>query len=76
MVNLEWYDIYENGVDFIDEDHKKLLNIMLDVKTAVETHNHSECSKLLNKLLLESRAHFSREEAFLAKIGVPVNPNK
>ena len=71
MVDLKWYDIFEIGVDFIDEDHKKLLNIMLDVKNAVEANNHSKCTVLLNKLLQEARAHFAREEAYLAEARYP-----
>ena len=44
MPDLAWHKFLEIGVDFIDEDHKHLLDIMLEIKQAVREHNHSECS--------------------------------
>ena len=34
MANLKWRKFLEIGVDFIDADHKKLLGIMKDIKSA------------------------------------------
>ena len=36
MTDLKWYDFLEIGVDFIDEDHRELLDIMIEIKVAIE----------------------------------------
>jgi len=69
MIDLIWYDGYEIGVDFIDDDHRRLLHIMQDIRSAILGEDYSQCTKLLYKLLDESRSHFKREEEFLAETG-------
>ena len=71
MPDFSWHNFLEIGVDFIDNDHKKLLQIMLDTKTAIEDGNDNECVKLLTSLLKEARDHFSREETYLAEMKYP-----
>jgi len=71
MIDLVWYDGYEIGVHFIDDDHRNLLNIMQDIRSAILKENYSKCAKLLYKLLDEARVHFKREEEFLAEAGYP-----
>jgi len=71
MAKLIWHDFFEIGVDFIDEDHKKLLEIMQDTKKAIEVDNYKKCSRLLNSLLKEARDHFTREEEFLYEAKYP-----
>ena len=68
MADLKWHDSYEIGVNFIDEDHKRLLNIILSIKDEIETGNFSKGTALLNDFIVEVKAHFSREESFLNKI--------
>lgn len=71
VADLSWYDFLEIGVDFIDSDHKKLLNIMQNVKHSIETENNDESVNLLISLLNEANDHFSREEKYLLEIGYP-----
>ena len=71
MAELKWRDSYEIGVNFIDEDHKSLLNIMLNIKKEIETGDFSKSAALLNDFIKEVKAHFSREEAFLDKTNYP-----
>jgi len=71
MIDLVWYEGYEIGVHFIDDDHRRLLNIMQDIRSAILGEDYPECAKLLYKLLDEARAHFKREEEFLAEAGYP-----
>ena len=71
MAELKWRDSYEIGVNFIDEDHKSLLNIILDIKKEIETGDPSNLSVLLNNFINETKSHFSREEAFLDKTEYP-----
>ena len=71
MADLEWHDFFEIGIDFIDDDHKKLLKIMIDTKAAIEEENNNKCVQLLTSLLKEAKEHFSREEEYLAEIKYP-----
>jgi len=61
MTELIWHDFFEIGVDFIDEDHKKLLKIMQDTKKAIEVDNYKKHSRLLNSLLKEANQRGQRE---------------
>jgi hemerythrin-like metal-binding protein len=71
MANLVWHDFLKIGVDFIDNDHKKLLGIMQEVKQTIEQDDFEECVTLLRVLLKESAAHFAREEEFLRQVKYP-----
>lgn len=71
MFDLKWHDFLKIGIDFIDDDHRKLLEILQDTKSAVESGDNNKCIVLLTKLLREAREHFSREEAYLLKVKYP-----
>jgi len=71
MTELSWHDFLKIGVDFIDEDHKKLLEIMQDVKSSIEEGDNRKCASLLTLLLKEAEEHFSREEGYLLKVNYP-----
>jgi len=71
MIDLVWYDFYEFGVDFIDEDHKHLLSIMQAIRGAAKSQNMHDCVILLNRLVVEAGDHFRREEEFLEKADFP-----
>ena len=71
MADLKWHGFLEIGVDFIDDDHKKLLGIMQSTKKAIEADKKNECIILLTSLLKEAREHFSREEMFLYETNFP-----
>ena len=71
MTDLQWHKFLEIGVDFIDEDHKKLLNIMVDTKAAIEEGDNNKCIVLLTSLLKEAREHFDREEQYLTEVKYP-----
>jgi len=71
VADLLWHDFLEIGVDFIDDDHKKLLGIMIETKAAIEEGNNNKCVRLLTSLLKEARDHFSREEEYLLEVKYP-----
>lgn len=71
MADLIWRDFLKIGVAFIDDDHKKLLTIMQDIKLTIEQDNLEHCVTLLNYLLEEADAHFTREEKFLRDVKYP-----
>jgi hemerythrin len=69
MVDLVWHEFYELGVDFIDEDHKKLLALMVEIRAAVKDSNFEACTVLLMDLLESAKLHFDREENYLESVG-------
>ena len=71
MTDLSWHEFLKIGVEFIDNDHKKLLHIMQDTKKAIEDDDQKKCVRLLTSLLKEAREHFSREEKFLSEAKYP-----
>jgi len=71
MTDLEWHDLYLIGVDFIDDDHKRLLSIMQHVRDSILQEDFKRCSTLLEELLVEANEHFTREEEFLTEANYP-----
>lgn len=71
MIDLEWHDFLDLGIDFIDTDHRNLLKVMQAIKLAIEENNRNKCVQLLNTLLQDAKDHFSREEEFLLAAKYP-----
>ncbi len=71
MVKLQWLDSFSIGIKGIDDDHKEILQVMLDVQAAVENHDYTLCTSLLDNLVELSTAHFLSEEKYLAKLSYP-----
>jgi len=71
MINLEWDDSYTIGIDFIDQDHKRLLSIMRDLRDSILEGKLKKCASLSNNIIQETEAHFTKEETYLKKIGYP-----
>ena len=71
MIDLEWHDFLTIGVDFIDDDHKKILSIMQQVIVAINENNLDECASLLEVLIKEAKEHFKREEEYLLETKYP-----
>ena len=71
MAELKWHSSYEIGVKFIDDDHKNLLKIILNIKNEMNSGEFSKCSLLLGDFIKETKIHFSKEEKFLDKTNYP-----
>lgn len=71
MVKLEWIDSFSIGIAPIDEDHKKILQIMQAVQVAVEKNDYALCTSLLDDLVVLGSEHFHREEEYLAGVSYP-----
>lgn len=73
---IEWSSKYEIGIDLIDEQHKKLVELVADFYSALmapTTQKSQVASALLNKALHDCVAyvqtHFSTEEQLLQRAG-------
>ena len=67
-----WRDEYSVGIESIDNDHKKLLDLINLVQASVNYHAGEDFERqALNELVDYTRFHFDREEAMLVKHGFP-----
>ena len=63
---LEWKDEYGVGIDSIDQQHKKLINLINQLQTAVDYSTGEEFERdALNELVDYTKTHFSYEEGLL-----------
>ena len=67
-----WQDGYSVGIESIDNDHKKLLNLINKLQASVHYHTGSTFEKqALDELIDYTRFHFKREEELMEKHGFP-----
>lgn len=71
MVDLSWHEFYSLDVDFLDEEHKKLLAIVREVKKAIEENDMEIASQELGYLLECAETHFKSEEKYLEELNYP-----
>ena len=69
---LEWKDEYSVGIEVIDNDHRKLLNLINQFQTAVFYRTGRDFEEqAFNELVDYTRTHFKREEDLMEKHGYP-----
>jgi hemerythrin-like metal-binding protein len=71
MINLDWNDAYEIGIDFIDQEHQAILSIMRNIRDSILNGNLDACATLSDSLIKEAGNHFSHEERFLERVKFP-----
>lgn len=69
---LSWDDRYNVGIAAIDDDHRRLLNLVNQFQTAVDysTGGHFE-QEALDALVDYTKTHFAREEQLMDQYGYP-----
>ncbi len=70
-VNLIWLDSYTIGIESIDDDHKKILELMRDIMESITARDYVLSAERLEELLSHAMSHFSLEEDYLRKHGYP-----
>ena len=69
---VEWKDEYSVGLDSIDAQHKKLLNLINQLQTAVDYSTGEEFEReALDELVDYTKTHFSYEEGLMKDNGYP-----
>lgn len=69
---LVWKDEYSVGVKVLDDDHKKLIELLNQFKTAYDYHTSEEYEKqALDALVNYTKFHFNREEDLMEKNEYP-----
>jgi hemerythrin-like metal-binding protein len=70
MKDIVWSEILSIGVDEIDDDHRKLVNIFNVLNHAVLEHaSHDYLAAILEELINCTVWHFSHEERLMLKYG-------
>lgn len=69
---LIWKDEYSVGIEAIDDDHKKLLNLINQFQTAVHYRTEPEFEDEAFAAVLDyTKTHFQREEQLMSEHGYP-----
>ena len=69
---LEWKDEYSVGIDSIDQQHRRLVNLINQLHTAVTYSTGEEFEReALDELVDYTKTHFSYEEGLLEQNGYP-----
>jgi len=69
---LEWQDSYSVGISSIDQQHKKLVNLINQLQTAVDYSTGEEFEReALNELVAYTKTHFAHEEGLLEQNSYP-----
>lgn len=70
--HIKWKDEYSVGITHIDQDHKKLINLLNQFTIAYD-HNVSESfeKEALQELINYTKYHFEREEKIMQKHDYP-----
>jgi len=63
---VEWHDDYSVGIDSIDQQHKKLLNLINQLQTAVDYSTGEQFEReALDELVDYTKTHFTYEEGLM-----------
>ncbi len=69
---VEWKGKFSVGISIIDQEHKKLIDIINKAIIVEEqNYNHEETKELIGEMLEYSEKHFSTEEAYMKKFEFP-----
>ena len=69
---LEWKDEYSVGIDSIDQQHKRLVNLINQLHTAVHYSTGEEFEReALDELVDYTKTHFIYEEGLMEQNGYP-----
>ncbi len=72
MAFIEWSEGLEIGIDAIDNEHRKLVDAINQLKAGLDANEErSRIIQLVARVARESQAHFASEEAAMVKMKYP-----
>lgn len=70
MVFMTWNEQLKVGIDVIDDDHRKLVELINELHDGMMAGcNREALGSILDRLVSYTRLHFAREEEFFARTG-------
>ncbi|MBI1904983.1 MAG: hemerythrin family protein [Rhodocyclales bacterium] len=70
-MSLEWREQLSVGNDLIDDDHKRLIDIINRAELSLKSKNLIRLTTVLDELSAYSIKHFEMEEALAEAVGFP-----
>jgi len=72
MAEMIWNEKMSVGVQDLDDDHKKLVALLNEMDEAVVAgQSRDAVNAIIDRLMVSIKAHFAREEDFMAKSDFP-----
>lgn len=71
MPLMQWNDAMSVGVEELDAQHRKLIDLINDAYEAMQVHDEHRMTSLLDKMGQYAITHFSTEEEYLEKYKYP-----
>ena len=72
MASMVWNDALSVGVKALDDDHKKLVDMINELLDGIlKNRRHEALNKVLDNLIQYTRLHFAREESLFARTSYP-----
>ncbi|MEO9495305.1 MAG: hemerythrin family protein [Vibrio splendidus] len=68
---FKWSEDFEVGIDIIDHQHKKLVELINRYGEEIKENEIKEIQKTLNDLSNYSIYHFAEEESIMSRSGIP-----
>ncbi|MBF0280714.1 MAG: hemerythrin domain-containing protein [SAR324 cluster bacterium] len=62
---------FELEIETLDNDHKELVTMANEISALLDQGNSGDCKDRLAQFIRFAKAHFSREERLLLKVGYP-----
>lgn len=72
-MDLNWREVYETGIPEIDEQHKKLFNLLADICSVPMHKKGAKLKESMEQIFEYAKNHFKTEEEYWAKIQLPKN---
>lgn len=70
MASMQWNETLSVGVKTLDDDHKKLVDMINELVDGITSNRRQEAlSQVLDNLIHYTRFHFRREEEYLTRTG-------
>ncbi|MDC0335739.1 bacteriohemerythrin [Pseudodesulfovibrio sp.] len=71
MALMQWDETMSVGVDELDAQHKKLIDLINEAYAALQTHDEHAMTDLINKMREYANQHFVTEEGYMKKYNYP-----
>jgi hemerythrin-like metal-binding protein len=72
MASMIWSESLSVGVKTLDDDHKKLVDMINELVDGITNKRRLEAlTQVLDKLVHYTKLHFAREEDYFARTGYP-----
>lgn len=71
MALMEWDKTMSVGVEELDEQHRKLIDLINEAYEAIQTHDEHAMTSLIAKMRDYANLHFKTEEEYLKEYNYP-----